>query len=88
MPQLSLKKILSLIVVIILLVPGSPETLRMSLLRIWSSLESKYMSLLLEVIIKAKALNLAEQGLFALGYYHQTQAFYSGKKDDNSDKQA
>ena len=27
-------------------------------------------------------LNLAEQGLFALGYYHQTQAFYSGKKED------
>ena len=31
-------------------------------------------------------LNLAEQGLFALGYYHQTQAFYAGKKEDDSDK--
>lgn len=27
-------------------------------------------------------LNLAEQGLFALGYYHQTQAFYASKKED------
>ena len=30
-------------------------------------------------------LNLAEQGLFALGYYHQTQAFYKSIKDDSSE---
>ena len=32
-------------------------------------------------------LNLAEQGLFTLGYYHQTQAFYASTKDVNSDNQ-
>ena len=26
-------------------------------------------------------LDLAGQGLFALGYYHQTQAFYRGKEE-------
>jgi len=27
-------------------------------------------------------LNLSEQGLFALGYYHQTRAFYTSKKEE------
>jgi len=27
-------------------------------------------------------LNLADQGMFALGYYHQMQAFYRRKSDD------
>ena len=28
-------------------------------------------------------LNLEQQGLFALGFYHQTQAFYSSSKQEN-----
>ena len=29
-----------------------------------------------------KHLNLEDQGVFILGYYHQQQAFYAGKKTD------
>jgi len=29
-------------------------------------------------------LNLAEQGLFAIGYYHQVQDFYTNKKQDGT----
>ena len=32
-------------------------------------------------------LNLAEQGLFALGYYHQTHAFYSSKKEESLEEE-
>jgi CRISPR-associated protein Csd1 len=31
-------------------------------------------------------LNLADQGMFALGYYHQMQAFYRRKSDDACEK--
>ena len=31
-------------------------------------------------------LNLSEQGLFALGYYHQTRDFYTPKENDSSDE--